>query len=213
MMFILVPLLAALLVSASPAGAGRPRYIVFLHNRFLEDHGERDTHPSYGRAEYREILARFRKDGFIVISQKRPPNTDEAKYATKVISELDSLFRLGVRPDEITVVGTSKGGYIAQFVSSMSRTPRLNFVFIGSSFKEERKEEAELQLNGRILSITEASDTGSIRLSMQPRFKRSHITSFHEIVVHTGLHHGFLFKSLDAWIVPAERWARYLPLP
>ena len=166
-----------------------PRYIFFLHNRFIEEHGPTDRHPSNGRAEYQEILTRFSNDGFIVLSEKRPSKT--------VIPSAS-----------ITVIGTSKGGYIAQVVSAIAKNSRLNFVFIGSSFTEEAPDETTVRLFGRILSITEASDTGSVRLSTQSRFKRSRLAGFKEMILHTGLHHGFLFKALDAWILPAEQWAR-----
>lgn len=184
------------------------RYLFFLHNRFIESHGPADKHPSYGRAEYQEILERFRKDGFVVISEKRPENTDAKLYAVKVTGQVDSLLKTGIDPSHITIVGTSKGGYIAQYVSSLSRNPKLNFVFIGASFKDDPEDMNNLTLFGRILSITEASDTGRIDLSAQPRFKRSGLANFREITLHTGMHHGFLFKALDVWIVPAEKWAR-----
>jgi len=93
-------------------------------------------------------------------------------------------------------------------VSSLSKNPKLNFVFIGSSFKDDPEDIKVITLYGRILSITEASDTGSMDLSAQARFKRSELRGFREIMLHTGLHHGFLFKALDAWIIPTERWAR-----
>jgi NADP-dependent 3-hydroxy acid dehydrogenase YdfG len=44
--------------------------------------------------------------------------------------QIDSLLKAGVAPAQITVAGTSKGGYIAQFVSSRCENPRLNFVFV-----------------------------------------------------------------------------------
>jgi|SRR6185312_205326 len=155
-------LLFLLLVFCQDAQPPCERYIIFLHNRFIEDHGPLEQHPSYGRAEYDQILQRFRKDGFIVISERRPVNTDQHKYAIHVISQIDSLQNRGVPSAIITIVGTSKGGNIAQDASCLSRNPGLNFVFIGSSFK---------------------------------------------ILLHTNLHHGFLFKALDAWILPTERWA------
>jgi hypothetical protein len=204
---LLSPLIACLSLTSAAQQSTGPKYLFFLHNRFIESHGPLDEHPSYGRAEYQEILARFRKDGFIVLSEKRPANTDVKLYARKVKSQIDSLLHTGVRPENITVAGTSKGGYIAQYVSSLSRNPKLNFVFIGSSFKDDIADGDDITLYGRVLSITEASDTGRLDMSAQARFKRSKLKSFQEILLHTNLHHGFLFKALDAWIVPTEKWA------
>ena len=206
---LLAHLLSCLSLTSSAQQAAGPKYLFFLHNRFIEGHGPLEEHPSYGRAEYQEILTRFRKDGFIVLSEKRPENTDVEIYAGKVKAQIDSLLHAGARPENITVAGTSKGGYIAQYVSSLSKDPKLNFVFIGSSFADDIKGVDDITLYGRVLSITEASDTGRVDLSTQARFKRSKLEGFREILLHTNLHHGFLFKALDAWIVPTEKWALF----
>jgi hypothetical protein len=84
-------------------------------------------------------------------------------------------------------------------------------LLIGGSFKDDPEGINDITLYGRILSITEASDTGRMDLSAQARFKRSGLRGFREIMLHTGLHHGFLFKALDAWMIPTERWARLEP--
>jgi peptidoglycan/xylan/chitin deacetylase (PgdA/CDA1 family) len=204
LLFLLLPCLSPTLSARQVTG---PHYLFFLHNRFIEGHGPLDEHTSYGRAEYQEILDRFRKDGFIVISEKRPDGTDVRIYAGKVKGQIDSLLKAGVPPENITVAGTSKGGYIAQYVSSLSRNPKLNFVFIGSSFNDDMTGVDNITLYGRVLSITEVSDTGRVDLSAQTRFKRSKLENFQEILLSTFLHHGFLFKALDAWIVPTEKWA------
>src|SRR5579863_9730305 len=94
------------------------KYLFFLHNKFIESHGLMDKHPSYGRVEYQEILDHFKMDGFVVISEKRPAGLDEVVHARKVVGQVDSLLALGIKPANITVVGTSTGGYIAQYVSS-----------------------------------------------------------------------------------------------
>jgi hypothetical protein len=210
-----IGIIAFALLAARPLTNDGPpvdqRYLVFLHNRFIEGHGPLDEHPSYGRAEYQEILTRFKNDGFIVLSEKRPANTEETTYAQKIAAQVDSLLRTGIKPTAITIVGTSKGGYIAQYVSNLTKNSRLNFVFIGSSFKNDITPD-DITLYGRILSITEASDTGRIDFSAQPRFKRSKLEDFKEILLHTNLHHGFLFKALDAWIVPTEKWAKFEPI-
>ena len=78
---LLFPLITCLSLTSGAQQATGAKYLFFLHNRFIESHGPLDEHPSYGRAEYQEILARFRKDGFIVLSEKRPANTDVGIYA------------------------------------------------------------------------------------------------------------------------------------
>lgn len=59
------------------------RSIYFLHNGFIEQNDLSVAHPEYGKAEYNEILASFRKDNFIVFSEIRKKDTDAHDYAEK----------------------------------------------------------------------------------------------------------------------------------
>ena len=106
-------------------------YIFFIHNKFLEENSDGTFSDKYNvTVDYNGILQSFKKDGFIVLSEKRIKNTDTKKYAKKIVSQIDSLIKTGVKPNLITIVGTSKGGYIAQYVSTFAKNPNLNFVFI-----------------------------------------------------------------------------------
>lgn len=184
------------------------QYIFFLHNKFLEDHSFEEKHPKYGVAEYETILNKLINQNTIVISEKRKPNTDPTVYAEKVKKQIDSLMKKGIPAGRITVVGTSQGGYIAQYVSFYEKNPQLKFVFIGASFKDDSLEkDKNFKLYGRILSITEKSDDGHMPLSKEQRLIRSDIKDFKEIELSTGLNHGFLFKALNDWIMPAKDWA------
>jgi hypothetical protein len=182
-------------------------YIFFLHNKFLEDHSFEEKHPKYGVAEYETILRKLRDQNTIVISEKRKADTDPSVYAGKVKKQIDSLMKKGIPAGRITVVGTSQGGYIAQYVSFYEKNPQLKFVFIGASFKDDSLEkDKNFKLYGRILSITEKSDDGHVPLSKEQRLIRSDIKDFKEIELSTGLHHGFLFKALNDWIIPVKDW-------
>ncbi len=67
-------------------------------------------------------------------------------------------------------------------------------------------EDRKFQLYGKILSINKKSDVGAELLSRQLRFKNSDLKSFKEIILNTGLEHGFLFRALDEWIMPTKAW-------
>ncbi|WP_312509150.1 alpha/beta hydrolase [Chryseobacterium culicis] len=183
------------------------QYIFFLHNKFLENHSFEEKHPKYGVAEYETILKKLRNQNTIVISEKRKADTDPEVYAEKIKRQIDSLLKKGVLARNITVVGTSQGGYIAQYVSFYEKNPQLKFVFIGASFKDDSLEkDKNFKLYGRILSITEKSDEGHVPMSKEQRLVRSDIKDFKEIELNTGLNHGFLFKALNEWIMPVKDW-------
>ncbi|MGG7468515.1 alpha/beta hydrolase [Chryseobacterium arthrosphaerae] len=184
------------------------QYLFFLHNKFLEDHSLEELHPKYGIAEYETILSKLKDRNTVVISEKRKAGTDPAVYAGNVRKQIDSLMKKGIKAGNITVVGTSQGGYIAQYVSYYEKNPQLKFVFIGATFKDDSLEkDKNFRLYGRILSITEKSDDGHVPMSQEQRFIRSDIKEFKEIELNTGLNHGFLFKALNDWIIPAKDWA------
>ena len=183
------------------------KYIFFLHNKFLEGHSLNESHPKYGPAAYTAILEKLQSTNFVILSEKRKPGTDPKMYAKKVILKIDSLHNHGVSYDQISIVGTSQGGYIAQYISYYAKNPDLKFVFIGASFKNDSmNEDKKFRLYGKILSNNEKTDVGAEPLSSQLRFKNSDLKSFKEITLNTGLEHGFLFRALDEWIIPTKAW-------
>lgn len=183
------------------------RYIFFFHNRFLETHDLNDSHPEYGRAEYLEIISEFEKNGFIVISEKRDGNVNAREYALTIIHQIDSLMTRGTKPERITVVGTSKGGYIAQYVSTLANNPNLNFVFIGSFMDSDIENIPEINFCGNILTIYEKTDPFGVSAWERKETSDCAIKYFEEIELNTGMGHGFLFKPLKEWTEPTMKWA------
>jgi hypothetical protein len=183
-------------------------YIFFLHNRFIENNPPGTYDSVYNViAEYNEIIRSFKRDGFIVISEVRKPKTDATIYAHKIVAQIDSLLEQGVAPDHITVVGTSKGGYIAQFVSTYAKNPQLNFVFIGCFQDSDIRDIPGINFCGNILNIYEHTDSYGVSAIERKEISRLPIGHFNEIELHTGLKHGFLYLALDDWIKPSKMWA------
>lgn len=205
--FIIILTVFSIIIYGQKSEVKQKKYIFFLHNKFMEEHKLDEEHPKYGIVEYEKILHQLKDSSNIVLFEKRKPNTDPAVYALKIKKQIDRLIKKGIRAENIAVVGTSQGGYIAQYISYYQRNPALKFVFIGASFKDDSLEkDTDFRLYGKILSITEKSDDGHIPLSQQQRFIKSDIKDFKEIELNTGLNHGFLFKALDEWIIPTKGW-------
>jgi len=184
-------------------------YIFFIHNKFLEENSDGTFSDKYNvTVDYNGILQSFKKDGFIVLSEKRIKNTDTKKYAEKIVSQIDSLIKTGVKPNHITIVGTSKGGYIAQYVSTFAKNPNLNFVFIGSFQASDIENYPEINFCGNILTIYEKSDFFGVTAIKRKETSKLKINQFKEIELNTGLKHGFLYIASDEWIKPCKMWAK-----
>jgi len=183
------------------------RYIFFFHNKFIEENDLNVAHPEYGKAEYNEILASFRKDNFIVFSEIRKKNTNAYDYAERIVKQIKKLLKKGVSPNKITVIGTSKGGYIAQYVSTLLANPDVNFVFIGCFRDVDIEEIPDINFCGNILTIYEKSDIYGVDATKRKETSKLKINHFKQIQLHTNLKHGFLYKALDEWIVPSKKWA------
>jgi len=182
-------------------------YAFFLHNKFIEENYLNDSHPEYGKAEYYQIISALKRRGLTVISEIRPRDTDARTYAAKVAGQIDSLMQAGTRPSQITVIGTSKGGYIAQFTSGLVKNSEINYVFIGSCAEEDLTKIPDINFSGNILSIYEKSDDLQSCEKMKSRSVNV-VGRFEEIELNTGLKHGFLFKAMPEWIDPAAKWAK-----
>ena len=184
------------------------RFIFYLHNRFLEGHELNELHPEFGRTEYNEIIAEFEKGGLTVISEKRNGNVNARDYAARIVNQIDSLIKTGIEPQKITVAGTSKGGYIAQYVSTLANNHDLNFVFIASFRNNDIRDIPEINYCGNILTIYEKSDAYGVSSLERKQTSNCEIKHFKEIELKTGMGHGFLFKPLREWIEPTVKWAK-----
>lgn len=183
------------------------RYLFFLHNRFLEEHGLNEEHPQYGRTEYKEIVSEFERNGFVVISEIRKGNVNARDYAEGVLEQIDSLIQRGVSPKNITVVGTSKGGYIAQYVSTLANNTNLNFVFVASFQESDLVNIPDINYCGNILSIYDRSDPFGVSPIKRRENSTCEISHYGEVELDIKIGDGFLFKPLKDWLEPTMMWA------
>lgn len=205
--FLLALLFSLTSFSQTETAKKEQRYIFFLHNAYVEQNDLSVAHPEYGKAEYNEILASFRKDNFIVYSEIRSKNTNAAEYAKKIVKQIKGLLKKGIFPNKITVIGTSKGGYIAQYVSTYLANPDVNFVFIGCFRDSDIEEIPDINFCGNILTIYEKSDVYGVSAIKRKETSKLKINHFKEIELNTNLKHGFLYKASDNWIAPSKKWA------
>jgi len=182
----------------------KAKFLFYLHGRIVEIKGIRPISERYGAYEYEKIIEALRNRGFIVISEARGRNTHAGQYAQKVVSQVNRLLEAGVPSSHITVVGASKGAFIAMIVSTNLQNKVVNFVFLAGCSDGLHK--FDLDFYGNILSIYDEKD--QLVGSCQSFFKKSTGMSSHkEIKLKVGTGHGIVYKPLKEWIDPVVQWA------
>jgi hypothetical protein len=186
------------------------QYLFYLHGKIVEEQGIHAVSPDYGAYEYEAILEKLAGYGFVVISEQRPKNAGRMKYAERVVEQVTELLKAGVPAKNITVVGASKGGGIALFISYLLENNEINFVVMGTCDPDTVKsmKQNNMSLHGNVLAIRDSVD--ELSGSCQELFTFSEgkgLARHNEIVLHVGTGHGILYKPLDEWLIPAVEWA------
>lgn len=191
---------------ASQTSTKKQKYLFYLHGKIVEDQGASAVSERYGAYEYDKIIEGFRAEGFNVVSEVRPKNTDVEEYAGKIAEQIHGLLEEGVAPENITVVGASRGAFIALVASTFVKNKNVNYVIVaGCGVSKEFLN--LINLYGNVLSIYEKSDTtGSCRAVFDDA---EGLNKRKEIVLETGLAHGFIYKPMREWLVPTLDWANY----
>ncbi len=179
-------------------------YIFYLHGLIIEELGIRPKSEAFGYYEYEEILRALARQGFVVISEARKKGTHVVKYAEFLVSQIQSLISGGISPRKITVVGASKGGVIAAYVSRILMVNDMNFVFLAGLFEQVLKDES-MRLFGNVLSIHDSSDTFSI--TPQAYFDRSrNLNRSKTVVLDLNRGHGLIYKPFEEWLTLLFEW-------
>lgn len=182
------------------------KYLIYLHGGIVQDLGAEAVSEDFGKYEYFKILEVFKERGFNVISEVRPKGTEITSYAEKLSDQIKALKKLGVKDQNIVVVGASLGAYMTIEAADKLKLPKVKYVLIGlcSEYAVNRYKQYKGNLLGNFLSIYEESDQkGSCQKIFEPLKRKA---KFKEIKVSTGKGHGFLFKPAKEWVQPLVEW-------
>jgi hypothetical protein len=186
------------------------RYLFYIHGKIVEDQGLPAVSPEYGVYEYEAILEKFKSYGFSVISEQRPKNADVDLYARMTSKQINLLLEANVPPQNITIVGASKGAYIAGTVSSLLKNDGVNYVLLGACSGEmiDYWKQNRMYLYGNILAIYDSVDGYASSCKELFTFSEGKGIARHdEVILHTGLGHGILYQPMDEWMVPLAQFA------
>ncbi len=192
-----------LMISCSPKQESM-KHIFYLHGMIIEVQGINAVSPQFGPYEYTIIVDSLKAIAAKVHAEVRTENTDFYEFGKKISKQIDDLIVKGVAPSDITVIGASKGGMIAMYISDMN-VNKVNYVLLGSSSDYTRKT-FDWNLHGNILGIYEKSDTVAGNNYQYWIDKSTNASKFEQLQINTGLGHGFLYTPNKAWLNPAKEW-------
>jgi hypothetical protein len=212
---LVLPFLSAISLSAT-AEQPAPRHLIYLHGRIVQDQqSARPRHPRFGYYEMEAITAAFRTRGFAVSGEIRPKSATVATSADRVVAQVRRLLDSGVPAEHVTVVGASMGAAIALEAAARLQQPRLRLAVLGACLSGSIRDMVAREgrgPSGHLLSIREASDNVTEPCpSWKNASGRSPSLDAREIVLHTGLAHGFLYRPLPEWVDPVAEWALAKP--
>lgn len=158
----------------------------------------------YGKYEYGSIVGALQGRGYTVYSERRPYGTDADHYSWLVAKKVDSLLKLGVAPENITVVGTGKGALITMLTSAHVRQKKVRYVVL-SGCNEIVADYFNINLYGTILSVHERTDYVWVSCDRIKKASKG-VYKYKEVELNTGLQNGYLYKPLDEWLSLVYQW-------
>jgi hypothetical protein len=180
------------------------RYLLYLHGRILETQGRQAVSPDFGPYRYDAILEAFAARGFEVVSEVRTTDVG-ADYARRIAERVRTLLAAGVPATHVTVVGASKGGFLAVATAAELGNDGVGFVVLAGCGDSTLA--LAPKLRGRMLSLYDERDR--FHPSCRETFaKAAGLREKNEIVLRLGLDHGLLYTPRKEWLDPATDFAR-----
>jgi len=201
---IIIVLFICVLIGCKSKPQNDIKYVYYLHGRIIEIQGKNAISEEFGKYEFDDIVEALKDSNTIIIAEVRTENVEYFQYATKVSKEIDSLVDSGIKPEDITVIGASKGAIIASNISSINLNP-INYIFLAgnNTFQEENN---DWKFHGQVLCFYDDSDSIAGKNYDYWKNKENFTTKFEQIKIDKKLGHGFLYKPYNEWIEPSKKW-------
>lgn len=193
-----------LLAGCRSTNKNQIKHIYYLHGRIIEMQGKDAFSEDFGKYEIDSIVDAINAENAVVHCEIRNYDADVKVYAAKVSKEIDSLINSGVKPSDITVIGASKGAIIACNISDMNPHD-INYIFLGGN-NDYQEQNNDWKLHGKVLCIYDLSDDIAGKDYSYWKQKENFTSKFEQIEIKTNLGHGFLYKPIDDWVIPAKEW-------
>jgi hypothetical protein len=182
------------------------KYAIYLHGSGIERYGVIKSDE-----DYTNIIRALQDRGFLVISEVRSYDTRPNEYGRKVADQVRALIAKSVPPENITVMGYSKGGLITLWAAAAGDNPKVNYVVLAGCFQKGKEFYARYvnnvapNMKGRMLSMYDAADREFGTCKDFFTAAGDKVTG-KEIKFETGQGHDLFKKAIDKWMNPLTDW-------
>jgi hypothetical protein len=179
------------------------KYVFYSHGKIVEGKHTNPISPRWGEYDFPEVKYALSSNNYNLIAYHRVQNTNPKTFALKLSNDVKKLITLGVKPQNITLLGFSRGGEITILASRQIQNPDINIILLASCANFMKNNES-FQVYGNVYSIYETSDVvGSCQFLIK---QSSGVNSFSEISISTGKEHGAFFIPIIDWVKPVKGW-------
>lgn len=193
-----------LFLNSCQENENKSKHVFYLHGRIVELQGKNAISEKYGKYEYDNIISALNEKGTKIHHEVRTDQTDFQDFCRKTSDQIDKLIESGVNPENITIIGASKGGIMAMNISNMNINP-INYILLASN-NEQIEQKNQWNLHGRILGIYEKTDSIANKNYKHWIDSSTNAVEFKQLELNTGLGHGFLYRPMNEWITPTKNW-------
>lgn len=179
------------------------KYVFYSHGLIVEGDNLMPVNERWGVYDFISVRKALSDPQYNLISYHRPKNTIADEFAEKLAADVRKLIIAGVKPENITLLGFSRGGEITLLASTKLRLDKINTILLAvcGGFV---KGHPEYKAYGNVYSIYETSDFAGSCQFLKDRNNKVH--SFQETAISTGKEHGAFYQPLAEWIVPIKSW-------
>ena len=179
------------------------KYVFYSHGKIVEGKHTNPISPRWGEYDFPEVKKAISSNNYNLIAYHRPQNANPKTFALKLSGDVKKLITLGVKSQNITLLGFSRGGEITILASRNLQNPDIDIILLASCAKFMDNNEL-FKVYGNVYSIYETSDmVGSCQFLID---QSSNVSSFNEIFISTGKEHGAFFRPISEWVTPVKNW-------
>ena len=181
------------------------KYVFYSHGLIVEGENLMPVDNRWGVYDFIAVRKALSDPHYNLISYHRPDKTVADEFAEKLAADVRKLIKAGVKPENITLLGFSRGGEITLLASDKLRLDKINTILLAvcGGFV---KDHPEYQAHGNVYSIYETSDFAGSCQFLTDRNNKIH--SFKETAISTGKEYGAFYQPLPQWLTQVKHWLK-----